>query len=72
MVSTGSRRFPSRRNLAGESEIYVQTQLKAFRSANGKRENEMMSVVAKELTDAQIADLAAWYASIRITAEMPE
>lgn len=66
----GIAQIPIAPNLAAESEIYVQTQLKAFRS--GKRENEMMSVVAKELTDDQIADLAAWYASIKITAQMPD
>ena len=50
--------------------LYLETQLKAFRS--GKREHEIMSVVAKDLTDDDIADLAAWYASIKITAEMPQ
>jgi cytochrome c553 len=31
-----------------------------------------MHVVAKPLTDADIADLAAWYASIRIEATAPD
>jgi cytochrome c553 len=44
--------------------------LKAFRS--GKREHEIMSVVARDLSDQEIADLSAWYASIKITAQMPE
>lgn len=57
-------------HLAGESQIYLETQLKAFRS--GKRENEMMSVVAKRLTDDEITKLAEWYSSIEITARMPE
>lgn len=57
-------------NLAGESEIYLQAQLQAFRS--GKRQQEMMSIVAKDLTDEEIANLAAWYAAIRIEATMPE
>ena len=65
----GIARIPIAPHLAGESEIYLQVQLKAFRS--GKREHEMMSVVARDLSDDEIADLAAWYASIRITAEMP-
>jgi cytochrome c553 len=30
-----------------------------------------MNVVAKPLTDADIADLAAWYASIRVEATPP-
>ena len=48
----------------------IEKQLKAFRS--GKREHEMMSLVARNLTDQQISDLAAWYQSIEIKAKMPE
>ncbi|MFO7529395.1 MAG: cytochrome c [Marinobacter sp.] len=66
----GIAKIPIAPNLAGESQIYIQNQLKAFRS--GKREHEMMSVVAKNLTDQEIADLAAWYQSIEISARMPE
>lgn len=66
----GIAKIPIAPHLAGESQIYLETQLKAFR--NGKREHEMMTVVAKGLSDADISDLSAWYASIRITAELPE
>ncbi|OZB17055.1 MAG: cytochrome C554 [Marinobacter sp. 34-60-7] len=66
----GVAKIPIAPNLAGESQIYIENQLKAFRS--GKREHEMMSVVAKGLTDSQISDLAAWYESIEITVKMPE
>ena len=66
----GIARIPIAPHLAGESEIYLQTQLKAFRS--GKREHEMMTVVAKKLSDEQIADLAAWYASIEISVKVPD
>jgi cytochrome c553 len=65
----GIAKMPVAPHLAGENEIYLQTQLKAFRS--GKRENEMMSVIAKKLTDEEIVNLAAWYASIKITVTMP-
>ena len=51
-------------HLAGQPAIYVEEQLRNYRS--GKRRHEVMSVVAKTLSDAEIADLAAWYASIRI------
>lgn len=51
-------------NLAGQPEGYLVEQLKAFRS--GKRANEVMAVIAKPLSDAEIAELAAWYASVRI------
>ncbi|GAB1582181.1 c-type cytochrome [Phyllobacterium phragmitis] len=66
----GIAQIPVAPHLAGESEIYLQTQLKAFRS--GKRQSEMMSVVAKNLRDDDIVNVAAWYAAIEITAEMPE
>ena len=65
----GIAKMPMAPNLAGENEIYLEAQLKAFRS--GKRKNEMMSVVASQLSDDDIANLAAWYASIKITVTMP-
>lgn len=66
----GIAKMPVAPHLAGESDIYLQTQLKSFRS--GKRENEMMTVVAKDMSDQDIANLAAWYASIEISVKMPE
>lgn len=66
----GIAKIPIAPHLAGESRIYLETQLKAFRS--GKREHEMMSVIAKDLSDTEISDLSAWYESIQITATMPE
>ena len=66
----GIAKIPIAPHIAGESTVYLETQLKAFRS--GKRVNEIMSVVAKDLTDEDIANLAAWYSSIKITAQMPE
>ena len=65
----GIAKIPIAPHIAGESEIYLATQLKAFRS--GKREHEIMSVIAKNLSDEDISDLSAWYASIKITATMP-
>jgi cytochrome c553 len=38
---------------------------------SGARQNEMMSVVAPNLSDEDIADLAAYYASIEITVAKP-
>ena len=65
----GLAKVPMAPNLAGENEMYLEAQLKAFRS--GKRTNEIMSVVAKQLSDDDIANLAAWYSSIKITVTMP-
>ncbi|MGD1879130.1 MAG: c-type cytochrome [Kiloniellaceae bacterium] len=66
----GIAKIPIAPHIAGESQVYLQTQLKAFRS--GKRVHEIMSVIAKDLSDEDIADLSAWYSSIKITATMPE
>jgi cytochrome c553 len=61
--------LPNAPNLAGQPEIYLAEQLKAYRS--GKRSNEIMSVIAKPLTDAEIADMSSWFASIAIEAKPP-
>ncbi|QJR10241.1 hypothetical protein DSM104443_01295 [Usitatibacter rugosus] len=55
---------PDAPNLAGQPEIYVRDQLRAYRS--GKRTHEVMGVIAKPLTDAEIAELAAYYSAIAI------
>ena len=55
---------PNTPHLAGQPEPYLAEQLKAYRS--GKRAHEVMGVFAKPLTDADVADLAAWFASLEI------
>ncbi len=66
----GIAKQPHVPHIAGESVIYLTKQLKGFRS--GERRNEQMSLMAQPLTDQEIADLVAWYASIEITAVLPE
>lgn len=61
----GLSQIPNAPHLAGQPAIYLVEQLKNYRS--GKRQNEVMSVIAKPLTDQEIDDLAAWYESIRIS-----
>jgi cytochrome c553 len=61
----GLSQAPDAPNLAGQPTIYLMAQLKNYR--NGKRQNEVMNVMAKPLTDQDIDDLAAWYASIEIS-----
>jgi cytochrome c553 len=58
---------PDTPNLAGQPELYLKEQLKAYRS--GKRSHEVMNVMAKPLTDADIEELAAWFASIAVEAK---
>ena len=56
--------LPDAPNLAGQPEIYLTQQLKAYRS--GKRVHEVMSLMAKSLSDDDIADLSGWYSSIKV------
>lgn len=59
--------FPT---LAGQSEEYLIKQLSDFRE--GRRENEMMTFLAKDLSDPEIDDLAAYYASIPFEVKLPQ
>lgn len=65
----GVSTLPNAPHLAGQPALYLEEQLKSYRS--GRRRHEQMNVVAKPLSDAEIADLAAWYSSIRIEATLP-
>lgn len=60
---------PDAPHLAGQSAVYLTTQLKAYRS--GARRHEVMSLMARSLSDEDIAQLAAWFASIRVEAREP-
>lgn len=60
---------PDAPHLAGQPRIYLVAQLKAFR--DGTRKHEVMNVIAKPLTDADIGDLAEWFASIAVEAKPP-
>ena len=50
-------------NLAGQSEVYLEQQLKAFRS--GRRQSPQMSIVVQNLSDREIAQMAAYYAGLK-------
>ncbi len=60
---------PDTPNLAGQPAAYLVQQLRAYRS--GARKHEVMSVMAKPLTDADIDLLSAWFAAIRVDAAPP-
>ena len=60
---------PDAPNLAGQPEVYVTAQLKAYKS--GARKHEIMSLLAQPLTDDDIANLAAWFSSIHLDAKLP-
>jgi cytochrome c553 len=65
----GVSNAPDAPHLAGQPRIYIEQQLKNFRS--GKRSHEVMNVIAKPLTDADIEDFAQWYSSIALEAKEP-
>jgi cytochrome c553 len=60
----GLSKNPEAPNIAGQIENYLAKALAEYRGE--ARKNESMNIVAKELSDADIADLAAFYASIQI------
>jgi cytochrome c553 len=66
----GLSKLPESPNIAGNPEQYLVRQLNAFRK--GERKNDMMSIVVQQLSDQDIADLAAYYAAIEVTVKMPK
>jgi cytochrome c553 len=60
----GLSKNPEAPNLAGQIQNYLAKSLNEYRS--GERRNESMNIVAKELTDEEIANLSAYYASIQV------
>ena len=66
----GLSRLPEAPHLAGQPERYLVKSLDDYR--RGSRNNEMMTIVVKELSDQDIADLAAYYAAIEISTKPPQ
>lgn len=60
---------PETPNLAGEPAGYIARQLNAFKS--GARKHEVMAVIAKPLSDEDIANLGAWFSSLKVEAKEP-
>lgn len=52
-------------NLAGQHETYIKRQLTAFK--NDQRQNPLMTPMAKPLSDEDVADLGAFFASQKST-----
>lgn len=66
----GLSKNPDAPNLAGDSAGYIISQLKAFQA--GTRQNDQMSIMAEGLSEDDIANLAAWYSSIKVKVELPQ
>jgi cytochrome c553 len=56
-------------NIAGQHFVYLVQQLTAFKS--GARVSPLMTEFARPLSDQQIADIAAYYASVPIEVGKP-
>jgi cytochrome c553 len=60
---------PDAPNLAGQPAMYISEQLRAYKS--GKRKHDVMTLMAKPLSDADIENLSAWFSSIKVEAKAP-
>ena len=65
----GLAKVPDAPNLAGQNGAYLVKALKDYRS--GKRENEVMSMMAKNLSDDDIALVASYFSSITVAVKAP-
>ena len=57
-------------NIGGQSAEYLSKQLQDFRA--GRREDPQMSIIASDLSDEDIKALAAWFASVKATYDLPQ
>ena len=61
--ANGISAVPTYPNLAGQKEAYLVKQMKAFR--DGSRTDPTMNAMSKPLSDADINNLAAYYAGLK-------
>ena len=59
----GLSKLPEAPNLAGQTEFYLAKAFTDFKT--GARQNDMMSLVAPTASEQDIADLAAYYSSLK-------
>ncbi|MEH8019879.1 cytochrome c [Rheinheimera metallidurans] len=62
--SNGISIIPDYPNLAGQKVKYLESAIKAYR--DGERKNAIMSPMATGLTEADVANLAAYFASLPV------
>jgi cytochrome c553 len=66
----GISKLPEAPHIAGQPEPYIVKSLRAYRQ--GTRKDEMMSLVAKQLTNQDIEDIAAYYTAIEFSVKVPK
>ena len=59
----GISAIPTYPNLAGQKEAYLAKQMKAFK--DGTRKDPTMNAMAAPLSDADMANIAAFYAGLK-------
>ena len=59
----GIGKAPQYPNLQGQKAAYLEKQLKAYKS--GARKDPTMNTMAKSLSDADMADMAAYFANVK-------
>ena len=62
--------LPNAPHLAGQPAIYLEEQLKNYRS--GRRAHEVMRIIAKPLSDQDIENLSAFYSSMILEVRAPQ
>jgi cytochrome c553 len=65
----GMSKAPDAPNLAGQNESYLVKALKDYKS--GARKHEVMSMMTKNLSEGDMAQVAAYYSHIQVTVKMP-
>ncbi len=66
----GIAKIPNAPNLAGQKADYLLRSFTSYKS--GDRRNEQMKIITQTVTEADLADILAYYAAIKITVEVPE
>lgn len=59
----GVGKIPEAPHIGGQNETYLIKSLRAYKA--GLRKDDMMSIVASDLSDDDISDLAAYFASLK-------
>jgi cytochrome c553 len=65
----GMAKVPDAPNLAGQNESYLVKALNDYQS--GARKHEVMSMMARSLSEADVAQVATYYSSIPIVVKGP-
>jgi cytochrome c553 len=66
----GQSKNPEAPHISGQVERYIIKALKRYIS--GEREDAQMSMIVKQLKDGDLENVAAYYASIKVTVEKPQ